>query len=254
MHYIDASGNDVQITLNGALDLSSGLAALTIKDANLTIENASDTTKHIKFDASAITTSTTRTFTLPDVTDTLTTNTATQTLTNKTLNSTDTATGIRLASFTPDGTNTLTAPAVTDTLTSNAAAQTLTNKILTGNTAVNLVSGSGILTLPTAGTVVVPNGSDTLVNLAGSQTLTNKSLGNTTPVLGGNAIQFNNSTNTFATSLEAGTNTSNVTFKLPIADGTNGQVLTTDGSQNLSFTTSSGGGGTGVWTPYTPVY
>lgn len=31
---------------------------------------------------------------------------------------------------------------------------------------------------------------------------------------------------------------------LPAADGTPGQVLTTDGSGNLSFTTPSGGGGT----------
>ena len=38
---------------------------------------------------------------------------------------------------------------------------------------------------------------------------------------------------------------SDVTFTLPDADGTNGQVMTTDGSGNLSFTTVSGGGGGG---------
>ena len=38
---------------------------------------------------------------------------------------------------------------------------------------------------------------------------------------------------------------SDVTFKLPAADGSSGQVLQTDGSGNLSFATVSGGGGGG---------
>jgi hypothetical protein len=61
---------------------------------------------------------------------------------------------------------------------------TLTNKTLSGNTATNLISGSGTLTLPTSGTVTVPNGTDTLVNLTGTQTLTGKTLsGNTAATL-----------------------------------------------------------------------
>ena len=35
------------------------------------------------------------------------------------------------------------------------------------------------------------------------------------------------------------------TWRLPVADGTSGQAITTDGSGNLSFSTISGGGG---WT------
>lgn len=51
---------------------------------------------------------------------------------------------------------------------------TLTNKTLSGNTAVNLVSGSGTLTLNTSGTATVPNATDTLVGKATTDTLTNK--------------------------------------------------------------------------------
>ena len=40
--------------------------------------------------------------------------------------------------------------------------------------------------------------------------------------------------------------TSDVTFVLPDADGTSGQVLQTDGSGNLSFTDQSGGGGSSL--------
>ncbi len=50
--------------------------------------------------------------------------------------------------------------------------QTLTNKTLTGNTAVNLISGSGTLTLNTSGTITVPNGTTTLAALGLSQTFT----------------------------------------------------------------------------------
>lgn len=60
---------------------------LMIKDANLTIQDDGDVTKQAKFQLSGLTTATTRTYTLPDITDTLTTNTAPQTLTNKTLTS-----------------------------------------------------------------------------------------------------------------------------------------------------------------------
>lgn len=59
--------------------------------------------------------------------------------------------------------------------------QVLTNKTLSGNTATNLISGSGTLTLNTSGTITVPNGTDTLVGKATNDILTNKTL--TTPVI-----------------------------------------------------------------------
>ena len=64
----------------------------------------------------------------------------------------------------------------TSDATKNAATATLTNKVLSGNTATNLISGSGTLTLNTTGTVTVPNATDTLVGKATTDTLTNKTL------------------------------------------------------------------------------
>jgi hypothetical protein len=102
---------------------------ITVTDSGLSITDNSDATKIVKFEASGITTATTRTLTVPDA--------------NTTIVGTD-------------------------------ATQTLTNKTISGNTAVNLISGSGTLTLNTSGTATVPNATDTLVGKATTDTLTNK--------------------------------------------------------------------------------
>lgn len=70
-------------TLNGSLpgDLSS-----TQTDASFTVVNSSDTSKKAKFSCSSISTATTRTFTFPDASTTITGTDASQTLTNKTIN------------------------------------------------------------------------------------------------------------------------------------------------------------------------
>ncbi len=141
-----------------------------------------------------------RTLVLPDTgsssNETLAGLTATQTLSNKTMGSTNTLTGSRIASFTPDGSNTLTAPAATDTLVGRATSDTLTNKVLSGNTATNLVNGSGTFDFNSSGTLTAPNATDTLVAKNTTDTLTNKTLsGNTASNLvnGSGTLNLNSS-------------------------------------------------------------
>lgn len=60
---------------------------VTLKDTLFTLQDDGDTTKQAQFELSGIATATTRTYTLPDVSDTLVTLGATQELDNKTLDS-----------------------------------------------------------------------------------------------------------------------------------------------------------------------
>lgn len=246
LYFIDGVGNTIQVTSGGALDVSASITTLTIKDSSFYLQYFGDITRQFRFDASAIPTSTTRILSVPDSggNDTFVTQAATQALTNKTIGAGNVLSGATAATLV-SGAGTLTLPAVTDTLVTLAATQTLTNKILTGNTAASL-SPDGVTTF------TFPAVTDTAVALAASQILTNKSLGNTTVVRSASAVQFNNSANTFSTSLQAGSNTANATFKLPIADGTSGQAIVTDASGNLSFATISGAGTS--WTAYTPTF
>lgn len=93
---------------------------ITVKDANFTLQDDADITKQALFQLSAITTSTVRTYTLPDATDTIAVLAATQAFTNKTYN------GLTVASTT--GIFTLTNAktfAVTNTLTLSGTDSTI---------------------------------------------------------------------------------------------------------------------------------
>ncbi len=119
---------------------SATLTNKNLSDSTVVVVDSVDSTKQIKFDAGG------------------TTGTST------------TITGAQTAN------RVLTLPDETDTVAGVSATQTLTNKTLSGNTATNLVSGAGTLTLNTSGTVTLPNTTDTLVGKNTTDTLTNKSI------------------------------------------------------------------------------
>lgn len=76
--------SDTQILTNKTLGNTN---TVTVKDTLFTLQDDGDTTKQARFQLSGITTATTRTYTFPNLTDTLVSLTATQSLTNKTLTS-----------------------------------------------------------------------------------------------------------------------------------------------------------------------
>lgn len=79
---IRASGTAYPITTSGAVSLTG---TVTVLDANYTIQDSSDTSKQLRWELGSLTTATTRTITIPDVSDTMVTLAATQTLTNKSI-------------------------------------------------------------------------------------------------------------------------------------------------------------------------
>ena len=135
---------------------------------------------------------------------------ATETLTNKTLTAPLIGTIVN--------TGTLTLPSTTDTLVGRATTDTLTNKTLTTATI------NGASTITTTGTI--SSGAHTLV---GSLTIQ----GNTTNA---NKLVLNDKGTTNALSLKApDTLAGSVTWTLPGADGSSGQVLSTNGSGSFSW-------------------
>lgn len=231
-------GTDTTQTLtNKTLDNTN---SLTLKDTGLTIGDNGDPTKSFVFEASSITTATQRTITVPDANITLVGTSNTQTLSNKTLDNSTTLTikdsnltlqdnvdvtkqaVLQLSGITTGTTRTFTLPDATTTLVGTDATQTLTNKTLTGNTAVNLVSGSGTFVLNTTGTITAPNATDTLVGKATTDVLTNKSISGSTNTL----------TNISLTTAVTGT--------LPIANGGTNGITASAGFDNLAPTTTKG--------------
>lgn len=92
--------------------------------------------------------------------------------------------------------------------------------------------------------VTLPDVTDTLVGKDESVTLTNKSL--TSPNINtqatfkaGAEVRFNEATNTYYVGFKAGGISANKIWTLPLADGTLNQVLKTDGSGNLGWTSAS---------------
>ncbi len=148
-------------------------SGFTAKDSEFILQNSSNLTKKAKFDVSGIPTGTLRTYTFPSSEGTFLLTTVSQTIQNKILDSTNTATGIRIASLTPDGIATVTFPTVSGTVTLNAASQLLQNKTFDSS---DVLNGARLSSFTSNGsdTITVPSGTDTLANLSGAQTFSNK--------------------------------------------------------------------------------
>lgn len=101
-------------------------------------------------------------------------------------------------------------------------------------------NGTGAL-----GVTAAPGAYSILAGNSGPPAFTQTPQINTSLTLGNSTIQsgsliFRNASNSFTTTVTAGAPASNQAFRLPLADGTSGQFLTTDGSGNWSFATPTG--------------
>lgn len=90
--------NTTQTVSNKTVDNSN---VITVQDLNLTIQDNADNTKQVKFEASGVSTATTRTLTVPDANTTIVGTDATQTLSNKTFSDAITLDGLAAAPSNP---------------------------------------------------------------------------------------------------------------------------------------------------------
>jgi len=228
--------------------------AINEKDSALHIQNAADATKQILFDASGITTGTTRTLTSPNASGTLPLLSLAQTWSaaqsfnssDLVLNGSSSGTTV-LNSGAAAGSSVLTLPIATDTLVGKATTDTLTNKTFdtagTGNvfkingTQITANTGTGSNVLATSPTLVTPNigvATATSVNFGGSA-LSTYVQGSWTPTDGSGAgLVFTSVAGSYTQIGNLVTMTGNVTY--PSTANTNAAVIS-------GFPVSCGGSG-----------
>lgn len=149
------------ITSSGAVTLTG---AVSVLDSQFSIKDNADTTKVAQFQASGITTGTTRTYTLPNASDTIAVLDTAQTLTNKTFDA-SVAKGV----WTASGTWTIPAVTLGGTLSWNGhvASGTLTN----GGTITTIDINGGTIDGVTIGGAAAGAGTFTTITASGTVTL-----------------------------------------------------------------------------------
>jgi len=223
-------------TVVGTIDTQT-LTNKTFTDNVTFFQDNTDNTKKLQLELSGITTSTTRTLTVPDTNTTLVGHNSTQTLTNKSIDAdNNTITNIdnneikagaaidasKIADGSVSNTEFQYLNGVGSTIVGEADTQTLTNKTLTSpkiETAINDNNGNELIKITATGSAV------------NEITVTNAASGN-----GPTISATGNDTNVDLNILPKGSGTlvlDNHTW--PNADGTASQVLKTDGAGTLSF-------------------
>jgi hypothetical protein len=163
---------DWYVRINQILqDLEDGI--LDAVDSDFTIKDNTDNSKVAAFQASGISTSTTRTFTFPDASGIFVLRDDTATLTNKTIDG-DNNTVSNLAHGAEVDNPTSGVHGATGTIVGTTDSQTLTNKTIDGdnNTISNLAHGAEV-DEPSSG---VHGVTGSVVGTTDSQTLTNKTI------------------------------------------------------------------------------
>lgn len=192
---------------------------------------------------------------------TLATLAGTESPTNKTFDSTSTMTGVKLASFTPDGTHTWTIPAATDTAVGRSTTDTLANKSISGssNTFTNIPNSATSATSAATASAIMARDSNANVainNINEAFATTATAAGTTTLTVSSAPLQQFTGTTTQTVQLPSASTLATgcqfyifnrSTGSLTVKDGSGTTLATVIGGNQACFTCAANGSTAGTW-------